>query len=150
MIDFSAPDLTQHPPRSPRVRLGGFVHLPRLVDKARAFAAGKQGGYIYPCPMDERLFAFTGISREAFLEAVKSGKSDTEMLAWINDTMQPKRTPPEILAWSAWLEGMAPGDPRRHATFAQEIERMAPGRADIVTTFDRLELDDYTSFGGQG
>ena len=40
MISYSTPDLTQHPPRSPRVRLGGFVHLPRLLDKARAYAAG--------------------------------------------------------------------------------------------------------------
>ena len=46
MTDFSAPDLTQHPPRSVRVRLGGFAHLPRLLDKARAFAAGKQGSYV--------------------------------------------------------------------------------------------------------
>ena len=41
MIDYRHPDLTQHPPRSPRVRLGGFAHLPRLLDKARAFAAGR-------------------------------------------------------------------------------------------------------------
>ena len=42
MINYHTPDLTQHPPRSPRVRLGGFVHLPRLLDKARAFAAGNE------------------------------------------------------------------------------------------------------------
>lgn len=150
MIDYSAPDLSQHPPRSPRVRLGGFVHLPRLLDKARAFAAGKPGDYVYPCPMDQRLFAFAGVSADAFLEAVRSGKSDTEMLAWLAETMTPPRAPHEILAWSAWMENAAPGDPGRHAKFAEEIERMAPGRADIVTTFDRLELDDYTSFGGNG
>ena len=32
-------DLTQHPPRSLRVRLGGYVHLARLLDKARAVLA---------------------------------------------------------------------------------------------------------------
>ena len=32
----NAPDLTQRPPRSPRVRLGGFVILPRMLDKGRA------------------------------------------------------------------------------------------------------------------
>lgn len=150
MIDFSAPDLTRHPPRSPRVRLGGFVHLPRLLDKARAFAAGRQGEYIYPCPMDERLFAFTGVNADAFLDAVKSGKSDSAMLAWLQDNMSPRRLPHEILAWSDWLERVAPGDPRRHTHFAEEIERLAPERLDIVTTFDRLELDDYVSFGGKG
>ncbi len=150
MIDYHAPDLNQHPPRSPRVRLGGFVHLPRLLDKARSFAAGRNGDYIYPCPMDERLFAFTGVTAEAFLAAVREGKSDTEMLAWLEENMSPRRQPHEILAWSAWLENLAPGDARRHGHFAEEIGRMAPGRLDIVTTFDRLELDDYTSFGGRG
>ena len=32
----NAPDLTQRPPRSPRVRLGGYAILPRLLDKGRA------------------------------------------------------------------------------------------------------------------
>ena len=150
MIDYSAPDLTQHPPRSPRVRLGGFVHLPRLLDKARAFAAGRNGSYIYPCPMDERLFAFVGVQAEAFLEAVRAGRSDTEMLAWLHENMTQKRLPHEILAWSEWLEKAAPGDPGRHSHFSNEITRMAPGRTDIVTTFDRLELDDFTAFGGRG
>jgi hypothetical protein len=36
----SAPNLTQRPPRSPRVRLGGYVLLPRLLDKGRAELAG--------------------------------------------------------------------------------------------------------------
>lgn len=47
MVDYCHPDLTQHPPRSPRVRLGGFAHLPRLLDKARAVAAGTNGESCY-------------------------------------------------------------------------------------------------------
>jgi len=150
MINYQAPDLTQHPPRSPRVRLGGFVHLPRLLDKARAFCAEKNGGFVYPCPMDLRLLDFVGIDPETFLSAVRTGKSDTEMLAWMSDHASPVRRPHEILAWSSWMENAAPGDPQRHANFAAEITRLAPGRKDIVTTFDRLELDDYVSYGGQG
>lgn len=149
MTDYSAPDLTRHPPRSPRVRLGGFVHLPRLLDKARAHAAGRAGDYIYPCPLDQRLFAFTGLSPDAFLAAVKTGKSDTDMLAWVAENSRPTRAPHEILAWSAWLEQLAPGDAQRHSTFAELLSKVAPGRTDIVTTFDRLDLDDYTSFSGQ-
>ncbi len=149
MVNYSAPDLTRHPPRSPRVRLGGFVHLPRLLDKARAFTAGKHGDYIYPCPLDQRFFTFTGIDPEAFLEAVRGGRSDTEMLAWVSDFSRPTRAPHEILAWSAWLESLAPGDARRHSAFAEIIQAHAPGRTDIVTTFDRLELDDFVSFSGR-
>ena len=38
--NLNAPDLTQHPPRSPRGRLGGYVILPRCLDKGRATLAG--------------------------------------------------------------------------------------------------------------
>ena len=50
----NAPDLTQRPPRSPRVRLGGYAILPRMLDKGRATIAGKNGEYHYNCPMDKR------------------------------------------------------------------------------------------------
>jgi len=35
--NMSAPNLTQLAPRSPRVRLGGYTILPRVLDKAPAF-----------------------------------------------------------------------------------------------------------------
>lgn len=149
MISYSSPDLTQHPPRSPRVRLGGFVHLARLLDKARAFAAGKNGEYNYNCPLDKRFFGFVGIDPEAFLAAVKAGKGDVEMLAWVNEHAHNQRLTWEIEAWSRWLENLGPGDAKRHAGFAEDIGELAPGREDIRTNFDRLELDDYISFGGK-
>jgi hypothetical protein len=40
-------DLTQRPPRSFRVRLGGFVILARMLDKGRATLAEKNGEYNY-------------------------------------------------------------------------------------------------------
>src|SRR5512135_190240 len=49
----NAPDLTKRPPRSPRVRLGGYVILPRMLDKGRAAVAGTPGEYHYNCPMDQ-------------------------------------------------------------------------------------------------
>lgn len=150
MINFSAPDLMKHPPRSPRVRLGGFVHLPRFLDKARAKAVGQLGEFIFPCPLDKRLLEFTGVSAEAVLAEVKNGKSDTEMLAWLLANMTPKRAAWEIEAWSKWMENAAPGDAVRHENFSNAIKELAPGREDIRTTFDRLELDDYVSFGGRG
>jgi hypothetical protein len=149
MVNLSAPDLTLHPPRSPRVKLGGFVHLPRLLDKARAAAAGKLGEFIYPCPLDNRFFAFTGLDANALLAEAKSGKSDTEMLAWVMANLNPKRQPWEIAAWSDYLTALSPGDIQRHKIFAEHIEKLGPGREDIVTYFDRLDLDDYVSYGGK-
>src|SRR5438093_13486619 len=45
-------DLTKEYPRSSRELLGGYVHLARMIDKARARDAGVDGAYIYPCPLD--------------------------------------------------------------------------------------------------
>lgn len=148
MINHKAPDLTQHPPRSPRTRLGGYVHLPRLLDKARAAAAGKLGEYVYACPLDKRFFGFTGIDPDGFLAAVKEGLGDTAMLAWVNEHTNPVRAPWEIEAWSRWVEALGPGDADRHAGFAEDIRELAGGRGDIRSNFDRLELDDFVSFGG--
>lgn len=149
MISFSAPDLTQHPPRSARVRLGGYVMLPRAIDKARAKLAGKLGEYLFPHTMDKWLLEFLGIDGEAFLETVKTGKSDGELLAWIKENSKPRRADWEIAAWSHWFENLTPGDARRHGLTAEWIAKNAPARDDIRTFIDRLDLDDYVSFGGK-
>ena len=150
MISYATPNLAAHPPRSPRMRLGGFVHLPRLLDKTRASIVNQLGDYSFPCALDQRVLSFMGIEAEEFISAVRSGKSDSEMLEWILGRLTPARRPHEIVAWSDWLENVAPGNAQRHENFANEIRRLAPARNDIVTTFDRLELDDYVSFGGRG
>ena len=50
--EISAPDLTQRPPRSPRCRLGGYVILPRMLDKGRATVVGRNGEYLAWFPTD--------------------------------------------------------------------------------------------------
>jgi len=147
-IKLSNPDLTQHPPRSPRVRLGGFVHLPRLLDKARATGAGKNGEYHYNCPLDRQFFDFTGIDHEALLAEAKAGKSDSEMLDWIRS--KTKRLPSEIAAWSGWLDLHGPGRAEGHEWIAGVIKGAGPERDDIRSFADLLDLDDYVSFGGKG
>jgi len=148
MVQLASPDLTQYPPRSPRVRLGGYIHLPRLLDKARAFAAGKNGEYHYNCPLDGHFFRFTGINHEALLAEVKTGKSDTEMLAWVS--AQAKRSAAEIVQWSSWLEALGAKAAGGHAWFSEMIKKIAPDREDIASFSELLDLDDYVSFGGKG
>jgi hypothetical protein len=76
-MPLNTPDLTKFPPRSPRVRLGGYAILPRCLDKGRATLAGKQGEYHYACPLDQRFLTFAGIDPEALKKQL--GKSDTEV-----------------------------------------------------------------------
>jgi hypothetical protein len=148
MLKLANPDLTQHPPRSPRVRLGGYAHLPRLLDKARASISGKNGEFHYNCPLDRHFFDFTGIDHEALLAELKNGRSDSEMLAWVR--AHTKRLPSEIAAWSAWLATWTPGAIQGHEWFGQVIKADSAERDDIFGYFELLDLDDFVSYGGKG
>src|SRR6266704_3318625 len=104
----NTPDLTQGPPRSPRVRLGGFVILPRMLDKGRALLAGKNGEYNYACPNDQRFLDFVGIDPDMLKKQLGTGAGDGEILEWIQKNARIKRTEAEIAAWSEHCERRAP------------------------------------------
>lgn len=145
----NTPDLTKQAPRSPRVRLGGYVILPRMLDKCRASLAGKNGEFKYACPLDERFLTFVGVDPEALKKQVAAGKSDGELLRWIEANSSRKPSAGEILAWSMAQEQRAPGDIESRDYFNETHKTIAPEREDIATWFDLLDLDDYVSYGGK-
>jgi hypothetical protein len=145
----NAPDLTQRPPRSPRVRLGGYVILPRMLDKGRATVVGKHGEYHFNCPMDQRFLNFVGVKADALEKQLTAGKGDTEILQWIQKNGKHKPTEPEVQAWSAYQEQRAPSDTDSREFFHGIHAKIAPKREDIATWFDLLDVDDYVTFGGQ-
>ena len=140
-------DLTQHPPRSPRVRLGGYAILPRMLDKGRALLAGKIGEYKFACPLDEEFLEFAGVDAQALKKQL--GKGDGDILKWINAHAKHPRTGAEIEAWSAWQERRAPGNPNSRDYFNELHKKVAPKREDVNSWFDLLDVDDYVSFGGK-
>lgn len=146
---LNAPDLTKQPPRSARVRLGGYVILARMLDKGRALLAGKRGEYNYNCPLDRRFMEFAGIDAAALKKQLSTGKGDGDILKWINTHAKHKRTSPEIEAWSAWQERRAPDNPDSRAFFNELHKHSAPKRTDITSWFELLDVDDYASFGGK-
>lgn len=146
---LNAPDLTKQAPRSPRVRLGGYTILARVLDKGRAAIAGKQGEYKYACPLDQRFLEFAGIDPEALKQQLAAGKSDGEILEWINANSTAKPGAPDIAVWSAQQEQRVPTDPDSRKFFNDLHTGIAPKRDDIATWFDLLDLDDYVSFGGK-
>ena len=143
----NAPDLTQHPPRSPRVRLGGYVILARMLDKGRATLAGKNGEYHYACPLDQQFLEFAGIDPDKLKKEL--GKGDGAILEWIQKNAKHKHNDAEIAAWSAFAEQRVPKDVETRAYFNEQVSKIAPKREDIATFFDWLDLDDYVSFGGK-
>ena len=142
-------DLTKQPPRSPRVRLGGYVLLPRMLDKGRATLAGNNGEYIYACPLDNRLLEYAGIDAKALKKQLATGKGDGEILKWLRSNAKYQRTESEIEAWSAWQERRTPDNPDSREFFNNLHKRVAPARTDITTWFDLLDVDDYKSYGGK-
>lgn len=143
------PDLTLHAPRSPRTRLGGYVILPRMLDKGRAELAGTNGEYHFNCPLDQHFLNFAGIDPAALKEQLATGKGDGEILNWITENSTKKPNELEIAVWSAYVERRVPSDieSRAHVNEAQTALR-AQHREDIGTWFDLLDLDDYVTFGG--
>ena len=104
---------------------------------------------MWHCPLDKRFFAFTGIAEPDLVAEVAKGRSDSEMLAWVRSKLPPQIDEIAIDAWSRWMESAGPGDAKRHEWFAETLRSIAPDRDDIRTNFDRLDLDDYVSFGGR-
>ena len=147
-MSLHTPDLTKFPPRSPRVRLGGYVILPRMLDKGRATIAGKNGEYHYACPLDQRFLEFAGIDPEALKKEL--GKSDGEILEWIQKTREAQAH----RAGNRRVVGVGRNSARRTDVESREYfnglhKDAAPKREDIVTWFDVLDVDDYVSFGGK-
>ncbi|HEY3857431.1 MAG TPA: DUF5069 domain-containing protein [Verrucomicrobiae bacterium] len=144
-------DLTQRPPRSPRVKLGGYVLLPRIIDKGGAALAGKLGEYHYSGKgLDRHFFSFVGIDHEALKNEIAKGFGDGELLAWIQANAKNSRQPWEIAAWSKYHEGRGPDSDAETATyFAQAVGKFSSTREDVNTWFDLVDLDDYCSFGGK-
>ena len=143
-------DLTQRPPRSMRSRLGGFVLLPRILDKGRAKLAGKNGEYNYNSPTDQHLVRFLGLDLEALLNELATGKADGEILEWVQAHAKTPRDPWEIEAWSAYMEKRGPdSDAETLSGFVEYVGQHSKTREDIKTWFDALDLDDFVSFGGK-
>jgi hypothetical protein len=147
-MNIAFTDLTQRPPRSTRTRLGGYVLLPRMLDKGRAELVGKGGDYRYNCPLDQRLLGFLGIEAEALKAQIAAGQGDGEILEWIKANQTNKHTATEIEAWSDMQEKRVP-DADAREFFNELLLAAGPNRTDIKTWADLLDLDDHVSYGGK-
>ena len=148
MSALPQPDLQLRPPRSPRVRLGGYVLLPRMLDKCRASLAGKNGEYSYNGPLDQYFLKFAGVDPEALQKQVAAGLGDGAILAWIEKNQKHHRSGQEIEAWSDHMNRRAPASVEQRERMNQYQSGAAHDREDVTTWFDVLDLDDFTSFGG--
>lgn len=133
-------DLRIRPPRSLREKMGGYVHLGRMIDKCRAVLAGTQGEYIFPCPLDRRLLDFAGITAEQFADAVRDNPDD-RVVQWFLQTGR-RHSPEEAEAWNAMMLSLSPDDPEKWDYFIKTRDAIDPSRTDITTWADLLDLDE--------
>ncbi|RMH09201.1 MAG: DUF5069 domain-containing protein [Nitrospirae bacterium] len=133
-------DLRRQFPRSVREMLGGYVHLARMIDKCRAARDGTLGEYIYPCPLDQRLLDFLGLSADQFLEAVDA-RSDEEIVSWVHQHAR-FHTHEEREHWNAMMLALGPDTSEKWAFFTAIRDRLDARRTDIITWADLLDLEE--------
>ena len=139
-MNVTAIDLRIQYPRSIRERVAGYVHLGRMIDKCRALHAGMQGDYIYPCPLDEQLLQFAGISSDEFMREIRA-KPDRQVAEWFR-MRATVHTPPEIESWNEMMLAIAPNTEDKWTYFKKTRDAIDPHRIDITTWADLLDLDE--------
>ena|SRR5438045_3096942 len=130
-------------PRSPYERLGGYVHLPRLIDKARLHRRGLLDGYNYKTVgFDKHLLAFLEIDPDAFEKVANEEEDDEAILAWVCQNSAP-HSPEEIEQWNQAMISRHPDTALKKARFLHFLtESGGADRKDIRTYFDLIEFDE--------
>lgn len=124
-----------------RVTVAGYAHLGRMIDKCRAVLSGTEGEYIYPCPMDERLMDFAGITSEQFTAAVKANPTDEDVVAWFRQAAKPHQ-PEHLETWNRELLARGPSSPESAERFKKYRDAIDPSRTDITAWADLQDLEE--------
>lgn len=139
-------DLSRQPPRRPsNVSIAGIVNLARMTDKARAYNRRTLGEFLYgdDSGLDKILLEFLDVSHDDFADA--AGRyGDSDLARWIREVSD--RTDEEIDAFNRYHLQREPDDDAGKQRLKDRIEKFAPGRTDIVTVFQSIELDDWANF----
>ena len=139
-------DLTRQPPRRPsNLGIAGIVGVARMTDKARAHNAETIGDYIYgeSSGLDQRVLTFLGISADAFAEVVDE-HDDSALGHWILETSE--KTAAEIAEFNDAALTQLPDTEAHKQRLKDRLARFAPGRTDITTVLQSMELDDWGSY----
>jgi len=134
-------DLRTSFPRSMNTTIAGHAHVARMIDKCRAVLAGTEGEYIYPCPLDERLLEFVGLTSEQFTGAVKANPTDEGVAAWFTQAAKP-HAPAEVEEWNRTLLARGPSSPESAARFKKYLDKIDPSRTDITAWSDLQDLEE--------
>ncbi|NIQ00735.1 MAG: DUF5069 domain-containing protein [Nitrospinaceae bacterium] len=133
-------NLTKEFPRSPRERMAGLAHIPRMIDKARAAGSNQLGEYIFPCPLDNILLEFLGVKPEVFQQKA-CDESEELFTDWIGDRCQ-NRTLKEKEEINAEILNNAPNTPEKREAYQKILSRVDASRKDITTWVELIDLEE--------
>ncbi len=139
-------DLTRQPPRRPsNLAVAGIVGAARMTDKARAHNDETLGEYVYGenSGLDQRVLTFLGISADGFAEAAGE-HDDTALGNWVLETSE--KSAAEIAEFNDAELRQLPDTDAHKQRLKDRLARYAPGRTDITTVLQSMELDDWGSF----
>ena len=119
----------------------GYVHLARMIDKCRAVLAGREGEYIYPCPLDFRLMEFAGITDKQFTESVKAHPTDEGVAQWFCEVAK-SHTPAELEEWNRMMLNRGPSTLEEQEYFNKLRDAVDPSRTDLTAWSDLQDLEE--------
>jgi hypothetical protein len=126
--------------RSPRSKLAGWVHLPRIVDKIRMAHSGLVTGVLaaeIDLKLDECWLNATKVDLDKLAEFVTQGKNDEEVEAWMQANSN--FTPEEIELFNASFLGLGRDTDSASAFARHKADAGLNHRKDVQTFVDMID-----------
>jgi len=133
-------DLSRAFPRSPKQEMAGLVHLPRMIDKGRAYKENKLAEYIFPCPLDKIILNFLQVDTEVFANMTRD-KKDDEINDWAKEQTKSKSQSDLDFINKQILE-RRPDSEDRLDYFNDLRNKIDPSRTDVDTWADLIDLEE--------
>jgi hypothetical protein len=132
-------------PRSPRETMGGWMHLPRYLDKIRLHLAGKLHPDYQPNfgkGFDGAWLKAAGVTHEQMIEVVKDSVTDGEVADWVRQNVTKSDADKRAHA-EAMAHYPKPGDTAMEDRLKQRKEAAGLGhRDDLKTYIDFIDADE--------
>ena len=133
-------DLSRAFPRSPKQEMAGLVHLPRMIDKCRAYKENKLADYIFPCPLDKIILGFLRIDAEVFANMTIE-KNDEEINKWVKEQIK-TNSQNDLDFINKQILDRKPDSKDRFEYFNELRNKIDPSRTDVNTWADLIDLEE--------
>jgi len=132
-------------PRSPRETMGGWMHLPRYIDKTRLHLAGQLHPEYQPNfgkGFDGAWLKAAGLTHEQFIEVVRNTITDGEVADWVRQNVKKSDADKKAHA-EGMLHYPKPDDESGQARLKMRKEQAGLSHRDDVKGFvDFIDADE--------